>query len=110
MVWDSTIFGSGEYAKDEGEVGMGSYKNDSKLIAFFGRISYDYKGKYLMTASLRHEGSSKFGANNKWGNFPAISLGWRISEESFMKGIDWINDLKLRGDFGITGNSRIRQL
>lgn len=96
--------GSGEYAKDEGEVGMGSYKNDSKLIAFFGRISYDYKGKYLMTASLRHEGSSKFGANNKWGNFPAVSLGWRISEESFMKGIDWINDLKLRGDFGITGN------
>jgi TonB-linked SusC/RagA family outer membrane protein len=96
--------GTGEWAKDEGEVGMGSYKNDSKLIAFFGRISYDYQSKYLFTASLRHEGSSKFGINNKWGNFPAVSAGWRISEESFMKGINWINDLKIRGDFGVTGN------
>lgn len=100
----SDNMGSGEYAKEEGEVGMGSYRNDAKLIAFFGRVSYDYKGKYLLTASLRHEGSSKFGINQKWGNFPAFSLGWRISEESFMKGISWINDLKLRGDFGVTGN------
>lgn len=100
----SDNMGSGEYAKEEGEVGMGSYRNDAKLIAFFGRVSYDYKGKYLLTASLRHEGSSKFGMNQKWGNFPAFSLGWRISEESFMKGISWINDLKLRGDFGVTGN------
>ncbi|MDE5711734.1 MAG: SusC/RagA family TonB-linked outer membrane protein, partial [Bacteroides sp.] len=77
----SNNLGTGEFAKDEGEIGMGSYKNDAKLIAFFGRISYDYKGKYLLTASLRHEGSSKFGTNNKWGNFPAVSAGWRISEE-----------------------------
>lgn len=96
--------GTGAWAKEEGEIGMGSYKNDSKLIAFFGRVSYDYHSKYLFTASLRHEGSSKFGTNHKWGNFPAVSLGWRISEESFMKGFRWINDLKLRGDFGITGN------
>ena len=96
--------GTGEYAKDEGEIGMGSYKNDSKLIAFFGRVSYDWKGKYLFTASIRHEGSSKFGANNKWGNFPAVSAGWRISEEKFMKEIKWISDLKIRGDFGVTGN------
>ena len=88
----------------EGRLGMSSYKNDSKLIAFFGRVSYDYQGKYLATASLRYEGSSKFGANNKWGYFPAFSLGWRISEESFMKDLKWINDLKIRGDFGITGN------
>ena len=96
--------GSGEYVKDEGEVGMGSYKNDAKLIAFFGRVSYDYDGKYLFTASLRHEGSSKFGANHKWGNFPAVSAGWRISQEKFMKNIKWISDLKLRGDYGVTGN------
>ncbi len=96
--------GNGEYASEEGEIGMGSFKNDNKLIAFFGRVSYDYKGKYLMTASLRHEGSSKFGKNHKWGNFPAVSLGWRISEESFMKDINWINDLKIRGDYGETGN------
>lgn len=73
--------GSGELAKEEGEVLMGSYKNDAKLISFFGRVSYDFAGKYLFTASLRHEGSSKFGANNKWGNFPAFSAGWRISQE-----------------------------
>lgn len=96
--------GSGEYVKDEGEVGMGSYKNDAKLIAFFGRVSYNYDGKYLFTASLRHEGSSKFGANHKWGNFPAVSAGWRISQEKFMKNIKWISDLKIRGDYGVTGN------
>ena len=73
--------GSGELAKEEGEVLMGSYKNDAKLISFFGRVSYDYEGKYLFTASLRHEGSSKFGANHKWGAFPAVSAGWRISQE-----------------------------
>lgn len=96
--------GAGEFNKEEGEVNMGSYKNDAKLIAFFGRVSYDYAGKYMFTASLRHEGSSKFGANHKWGNFPAVSAGWRISEEKFMKGIKWINDLKLRADYGVTGN------
>lgn len=96
--------GSGDLAKEEGEVLMGSYKNDAKLIAFFGRVSYDFDGKYLLTASLRHEGSSKFGANHKWGNFPAVSAGWRISEEEFMKGAEWINDLKIRADYGVTGN------
>lgn len=95
---------TGEYAKEEGKVLMGSYKNDCKLIAFFGRVSYDFDGKYMFTASLRHEGSSKFGVDNKWGNFPAVSAGWRISQESFMKDIKWINDLKLRADYGVTGN------
>ncbi len=96
--------GSGELAKEEGEVLMSSYKNDAKLISFFGRVSYDFDGKYLFTASLRHEGSSKFGENHKWGDFPAVSAGWRISQEPFMEGIDWLNDLKIRGDYGVTGN------
>ena len=74
--------GTGEYAKEEGKVLMGSYKNDCKLIAFFGRVSYDFDGKYMFTASLRHEGSSKFGVDNKWGNFPAVSAGWRISRRA----------------------------
>ena len=101
----SDNLGSGSFAKDEGEVGMASYKSDSKLISFFGRVSYDYDGKYLMTASIRHEGSSKFGPNNKWGNFPAASVGWRISQESFMEDTkSWLNDLKLRADYGVTGN------
>ncbi len=96
--------GSGQWAVEEGHVGMGSYKNDCKLIAFFGRVSYDWNGRYIATASLRHEGSSKFGANHKWGNFPAVSLGWRISEEPFMRDFAWLNELKLRGDYGETGN------
>ena len=96
--------GSGELAQEEGEVLMGSYKNDSKLISFFGRVSYDWDSRYFVTASLRHEGSSKFGKNHKWGDFPAVSAGWRISQESFMRDIDWISELKLRGDFGVTGN------
>jgi TonB-linked SusC/RagA family outer membrane protein len=96
---------NGTYMKEvAGRLGMSSEKNDSKLIAFFGRLSYDYMGRYLATASLRYEGSSKFGMNNKWGYFPAVSLGWRISEEGFMKGISWIDDLKIRGDYGVTGN------
>lgn len=95
----------GEWGMEEGHDGTSSYRNDSKLIAFFGRVNYDYKGKYLFTASLRYEGSSKFGINNKWGYFPAVSAGWRISQEDFMKGCsNWLNDLKLRADFGVTGN------
>ena len=100
----SNSLGTGQWALEEGHVGMGSYKNDSKLIAFFGRVSYDWKSRYILTASLRHEGSSRFGANHKWGNVPAISAGWRISDEPFMNGLSWINDLKLRADYGETGN------
>ncbi len=97
--------GNGAYnSAIAGRLGMGSGKEDSKLIAFFGRLSYDYKGKYIVTASLRYEGSSKFGANHKWGYFPAASAGWRISQESFMEGISWLNDLKIRADYGVTGN------
>ena len=97
--------GSGDGMKEEGEIGMSSYKEDSKLIAFFGRISYDYDGRYLFTASMRREGSSKFGKNHKWGNFPAVSAGWRISKEKFMEGTaSWLNELKIRADFGVTGN------
>ena len=86
---------------------MSSYKNDHKLISFFGRVNYDWKERYLFTFSLRHEGSSRFGENHKWGNFPAVSVGWRISDEKFMKGLSWIDDLKIRYDYGVTGNQEI---
>lgn len=102
LTWDN--LGDGAYMKEEGRNGMGSFRNSSKLISFFGRVTYDYKKRYLMTASLRYEGSSKFGINNKWGYFPAVSAGWRMSDEVFMKDIEWIDDLKLRGDLGVTGN------
>ncbi len=82
---------------------MGSYKNDSKLIGFFGRVSYGYADRYNLLVSLRREGSSKFGENNKWGNFPSASLGWTISNEGFMDNVDWVSNLKLRAGFGVTG-------
>lgn len=88
----------------QGKGDMGSYKESSKLIALFGRLMYNYNEKYLASISLRREGSSKFGDNNKWGWFPAISAGWRLSEESFIKDVKWINDLKFRVGYGVTGN------
>lgn len=89
----------------QGQAAVGSTRNSSKLISFFSRLNYDFDNKYIFTASLRREGSSKFGLNNKWGDFPAASAAWRISEENFLKdNVSWLTDLKLRADFGITGN------
>lgn len=87
----------------DGKADMSSYRNDSRLVSFFGRMTYNYQNKYMAMASLRREGSSKFGDNHKWGWFPAVSAGWRISEEAFMKNISFVNDLKIRLGFGITG-------
>jgi TonB-linked outer membrane protein, SusC/RagA family len=87
--------------------GMGSNKQDNTLVAFFGRVNYAYKGKYFIQGILRREGSSRFGVNHKWGNFPAASVGWTISEEAFMQNISQINDLKLRVGYGVTGNQEI---
>jgi len=81
-----------------------SNRNSNTLAAMFARVNYNFAEKYLVSASLRREGSSRFGANHKWGWFPAISLGWRITGEEFMEGKDWCNDLKLRAGFGVTGN------
>ncbi|GGI21955.1 SusC/RagA family TonB-linked outer membrane protein [Pedobacter mendelii] len=88
-----------------GKASIGSAKSDNTLIAFFGRVNYSFDGKYLLTATLRREGSSRFGDNNKWGNFPAVSGAWNITQESFMKSITWVNNLKLRAGYGETGNS-----
>ncbi len=84
--------------------GAGSEKQDNKLIAFFGRANYAFNGKYLATFIIRREGSSRFGANNKWGNFPAASIGWNISREDFMSSLKVISNLKIRAGYGITGN------
>ncbi|MCR9226838.1 MAG: TonB-dependent receptor [Flavobacteriaceae bacterium] len=84
---------------------ISSYKNDRSLVSFLGRINYTLLDKYLITMSYRRDGSSVFGDENKWGDFPAVSLAWRIDEEGFMK--DGIFDqLKLRGGYGITGNQQ----
>ena len=90
-------------ALKEGKAGMGSEANENTLIGFFARVSYAYDNRYNLLVSVRREGSSKFGDNNKWGTFPSASLGWTISNEKFMEGITWLNNLKLRVGFGITG-------
>jgi len=82
-----------------------SYKGRSNLISFYGRVNYAYDGRYMLTATLRKDGSSRFGANNKWGYFPSVSAAWNISNEAFMEGsLDWLNTLKLRAGYGVTGN------
>jgi TonB-linked SusC/RagA family outer membrane protein len=95
--------GSGSYLK-QGLAEMESNKNLSTLIAFFVRGNYNYDGKYLLSASLRREGSSKFGANNKWALFPSVSAGWMLSREGFMENVTAVNMLKFRAGFGITGS------
>ncbi|MCK9206298.1 MAG: SusC/RagA family TonB-linked outer membrane protein [Salinivirgaceae bacterium] len=80
-----------------------SYKKDNTLIGFFGRLTYAYDNRFNLLFSLRHEGSSKFGSNYQWGNFPAASAGWTISNEEFMSNLTWLDNLKIRSGFGITG-------
>src|SRR5690606_12342569 len=80
-----------------------SSANMNKLISFFGRANYSIKNRYILTAALRRDGSSKFGENHKWGTFPSVSAAWNISEESFMES-SVLNDLKLRVGYGIVGN------
>jgi TonB-dependent starch-binding outer membrane protein SusC len=77
------------------------------LASWLGRVNYSFDNKYMLTASIRADGSSRFGANNKWGIFPSGAVAWRISEESFMENINTINSLKLRASYGVTGNTAI---
>lgn len=84
-----------------------SYELGWSLLAYIARANYSYKDKYLLSASFRREGSSRFGAQNKYGNFPSASIGWRVSEEGFMSNVNWISDLKLRASYGKTGNNDI---
>ena len=101
--------GNGRYAEIvDGKLvkygGVSSYKNDNKLLGFFGRVSYGYDNRYNILVSFRREGSSKFGDNHKWGNFPSVSLGWNVMNESFMSGTrDWLSNLKVRAGWGLTG-------
>ncbi|MGD9929182.1 MAG: TonB-dependent receptor [Mangrovibacterium sp.] len=89
-----------------GDADMSSYKRDNRLVGFFARTSYNYKGKYFLSASVRREGSSKFGANNKWGTFPAVSGAWDLTQEGFMDNSN-LDLLKLRAGYGVTGNQGI---
>ena len=100
--WD---IGKGTYLA-AGKAAMNSSKNiTERLFALYARANYSYQDKYMLSATLRHEGSSKFAADNRWGNFWAVSAGWRISGEEFMKDFTWLSDLKLRFGYGVTGNN-----
>jgi len=83
-----------------------SYKNDRKLISFLGQLNYTFSEKYLLTASIRRDGSSVFGSDHKWGTFPSIAVAWRLGDESFMDGLSFIYGLKLRVGYGVTGNQQ----
>ena len=85
-----------------------SYSADDKLLSYFGRANYNYKDKYLVSATFRADGSSKFSEGNRWGYFPSVALAWRVSSEPFMKGTEkWLDDLKLRLSYGTAGNNNI---
>ena len=85
----------------------GSYMEKSSLASYLGRVNYIFNDKYLVTFTARADGSSKFGANNKWAFFPSAAVAWRVSEENFLKGIDQLSNLKLRVSYGTTGNQAI---
>ncbi len=95
-------YGIPNYRIDLGPTGVYS---KTRLISDFGRVNYSFMNKYLVQASIRRDGSSVFGANTRWGYFPSASIGWRISEEAFMTNQEFVNDMKLRLSYGVSGNS-----
>jgi TonB-linked SusC/RagA family outer membrane protein len=86
---------------------VGSFRSKNQLLSYLGRVNYNLLDKYLLTASFRADGSSKFGQNNKYGFFPSLALGWRIKDENFLQDVQLVSDLKLRGSYGLTGNQDI---
>lgn len=88
----------------------GNYYTETALASYFGRVFYSYDSRYLLTATFRADGSSKFPEGKRWGYFPAVSLGWRLSEESFLKDIAWLDNLKLVGGWGLLGNQEVADL
>ena len=88
------------------KIGQGSITNAEEwtMMSYLGRLSYNYDSKYLLTANFRADGSSKLAPGKRWGYFPSVSVGWRLSRESFLSNIEWLSELKLRGGWGQTGN------
>ncbi|MEL6772915.1 MAG: TonB-dependent receptor [Bacteroidota bacterium] len=105
----SYVIGSGSIVSGSSfdQTGTFSFREKNRLISFFSRANYNYDEKYYLSASVRYDGSSRFGADNKWALFPAFSAAWRVSNEVFMDNVDFISDLRLRGGFGIVGNQEI---
>jgi TonB-linked SusC/RagA family outer membrane protein len=100
--WRLTGLGATNYTTND------YYSPDDKLLSYFGRVNYDFQGKYLLSATFRADGSSKFASGNQWGYFPSAAIAWRISSEKFMeKTHGWLDDLKLRFSLGTAGNNNI---
>ena len=98
------VFGAGVIAE---KTSSGGSKATTAIISYIGRVRYNYQGKYMVSASMRRDGASQFGPDNKWGNFPAFSVGWNIGDESFLADNGTISFLKLRAGWGKTGNNNI---
>ena len=100
-MWPNAAVGEAEaYGSGEGYT----------LVSFFGKLNYTYDDRYMASFTIRRDGSSRFGRNNRYGTFPSVSAGWRISEESFMKRLNWLDNLKLRASWGQTGNQEISNI
>lgn len=103
LLWNNLGLGNGNGST---VVNYGNtYISTLRLISFYGRAIYDYKGKYVLQATIRRDGSSAFGINNRWGMFPSVSGAWNIDREAFMENVSFVNSLKLRAGYGVSGNS-----
>ena len=101
----STWYNVGSASDPTTTTSSSSY-SESSMISYALRANYSYAGKYMATATIRWDGSSKFAEGHKWGSFPSFALAWRASEETFLKKFDWLSNLKLRLSYGVTGNNK----
>jgi TonB-linked SusC/RagA family outer membrane protein len=92
---------------NNGNLATGSRRDSKALASVLGRVNYSYAGRYLLSVAFRTDGSSLFGAKRRWASFPSVSAGWRVSEEEFLKKVNWLTQLKLRLGYGVTGNNKI---
>lgn len=92
---------------ENSNAGSDKWKMENYLVSFFGRLNYQLFDRYLLTATVRYDGTSRFSADNRWGLFPSVALAWKIKEESFLQDVSWLSDLKLRLGWGITGQQEI---
>lgn len=105
----SDIFGYNNLGAGQGDQpAVSSGAEENSLVSFIGRVFYSYNDKYLLTGTVRRDGSTRFGKDKKWGTFPSASLAWRITQEPFLQNSSWLQDLKLRVGYGITGNQEIQ--
>lgn len=107
--WDQNAWYIQDALADPGTKNVSSWGGLSSLTSMFAKADYNFASKYYVSATIRRDGSSRFGPNNAYGTFPAVSGGWRISDEGFLQGATWLEDLKIRGGWGITGNQSISE-